>query len=295
MDTIIWLMNNHHIYVGDYYKNNIKMVTFEKVDSWEFYGADDVEELIDYMNYPLQYNRFRNNQIIILFDEVKTYEMLTKVQKNFKESAGIMVKRIESFLLEVALKQGMEPGQKISFADRAYELIQMEEGIKLHMLEEEPEEKEEVLEIKPLTIFEDVVERQKEETFQKQIKDANDIFKYELVLSPTTLFIQDGQREKRFLQVEDVLMTNTLVKDETYMQKGDILFKYKHNVQKLFGRIKTEEVAKKLSKEGVFYFVKPFNVKENVWAYRDEVLGIVGPREESKEALLKWYREIVAY
>lgn len=295
MDTIIWLMNNHHIYVGDFYKNNIKMVTFEKVDSWEFYGVDDIEELIDYMNYPLHYNRFRKSQLIILFDEVKTYEMLTKVQNNFKESTGMMVKRIEPFLLEVALKQGIEPGQKISFADRSYELVQMEEGIKLHILEEDPEEKEEVLEIKPLSIFEDIVERQKEKTFQKEIKDVNDIFKYELILSPTTLFIQHGQREKRFLQVEDVLMTNTLVKDETYMQKGDILFKYKHNVQKLFGRIKTEEASKKLSKEGVFYFIKPLNDKENVWAYRDEVLGIVGSRGQSKEALLKWYKEIVEY
>lgn len=289
MDTIIWLINNHQIYVGDFYKNNIKTVTFEKTDSWEVYGAEDLEVLIDYMNYPLHYNHFRKSQLIILFDEVKTYEMLTKVQKCFKESSGIMVKCIEPFLLEVALKEGAGLGQKISFAYKAYELVQKEEGIKLHVLEEEPEE---VLEIKPLSLFEYIVELQKKGDLQKQIKTVDETFKYELILSPATLFTKEGQREKRFLKVEDVLMPETLAADQTYMQAGETLFKYKHSVQKLFGRIKTEEISKKLSHEGLFCFIKPFNPGEAVWAYKDEVLGIAGPRGESKETLLKWYKNL---
>lgn len=292
MDTIIWLINNHQIYVGDFYKNNIKTVTFEKTDSWEVYGSEDLEELIDYMNYPLHYNHFRKSQLIILFDEVKTYEMLTKVQRCFKESSGIMVKCIEPFLLKVALKEGAGAGQKISFAHKTYELVQKEEEIRLHVLEEEPEEAEEVLEIKPLSFFEYVVEMQKEGDFQKQIKNADEAFKYELILSPATLFTKEGQREKRFLQVEDVLMPETLAMDQTYMQAGDTLFKYKHRVQKLFGRVKTEEISKNLSQEGLFCFIKPFNPSEAVWVYKDEVLGITGPKGESKETLLKWYENL---
>ena len=81
MDTIIWLISNHQIYVGDLYKGELKAIPFEKADTWEVYGADDIEKLVDYMNYPLHYNQFKNSKLVILFDEVKVYEMLRKIER----------------------------------------------------------------------------------------------------------------------------------------------------------------------------------------------------------------------
>ena len=37
MDTIIWLISNHQIYVGDFYKGELKAIPFEKADTWEVY------------------------------------------------------------------------------------------------------------------------------------------------------------------------------------------------------------------------------------------------------------------
>ena len=50
MDTIIWLISNHQIYVGDFYKGELKAIPFEKSDTWEVYGADDREKEVDDMN-----------------------------------------------------------------------------------------------------------------------------------------------------------------------------------------------------------------------------------------------------
>lgn len=296
MDTIIWLISNHQVYVGDYYKNNIKKVTFEKADSWEIYGIDDLEKLIDYMNYPLHYNHFRKSQLIVLFDDVKIYEMLSRVQESFKESNGIVIGRIEHFLLKVALEEGTKTSQKISFSDKVYELSQKEDGkFTLNAYLEDPEEEEKVLEIQPLALYEYLIKLQKEADYEKKLQNIEEAFKNELVLSPTTLFTRDGQKEKRYLQVEDVLMQETLVPDQSEILKGDVLFKYKHSVQKLFGRIKTEEISKYATKEGKFCFVKPFDKDQVLWTCKDEVLGILGSKQDKKEDLLRWYNETIMY
>lgn len=294
MDTIIWLISNHQVYVGDYYKNNIKKVTFEKADSWEVYGIDDLEKLIDYMNYPLHYNHFRKSQLIILFDEAKTYEMLSKVKDSFKESAGILIRRIEPFLLKIAEQEALKPAQKISFSDKVYELTQKEEGqLILEAYLEEVQEEEQVIQIDPVTLYAYLIEMQKEDGYKKKIQSVEEVFKNELILSPTTLFTKDGQKEKCYLQVEDVLMSETLVKDQSKVLKGDVLFKYKHSVQKLFGRIKIEEVAKCASREGQICFIKPLDKSRDIWAYKDEVLGVLGMLKDTKENLLRWYDEII--
>lgn len=296
MDTIIWLISNHQIYVGDFYKGELKQVPFEKTDSWEVYGPDDLEKLVDYMNYPLHYNQFKKSRLVILFDEVKVYEMLTKVQRCFKHCEGITLRRIEPLLTQVALKEGLARDEKIEFANKLYEFVEKngENLVVQECLDEEEDGKTvENRVMVPMAVYEYVIELLKEENLT--VETVETAFEYEIVLSPTTLLTKGGQKEKRYLQVEDVILASTLVEDGAEVDRGEALFKYSHNVQKMFGRMKTEEIAKQSTSKGKMYFVKPLDQNELTWVAKDEVIGIIGPDTSHKEEAFAWYKKNIIF
>jgi hypothetical protein len=291
MDTIIWLISNHQIYVGDFYKGELKAIPFEKADTWEVYGADDIEKLVDYMNYPLHYNQFKNSKLVILFDEVKVYEMLRKIERCFKNCEAIVIKRIEPFLLQTLLKEGIRAEQRIEFAGRSYELAEEGEGSLLRPCLEEEEDGETVENpsLNPMALYEYIL--QLIEEGQIKMQSVEEVFKYDLILSPTTLYIKGGQKEKRYLQVEDIVMRDTIVAEGTILSKGEELFKYKHHVQKMFRRIKTEEIAKQVTKAGKIHFVKAFDENQLIWVLKDEVIGIIGEAASTHEEVMEWYQK----
>lgn len=116
MDTIIFLAYENEIYVGDYYKNKIKEVKFEKADSWEVYAYEDLEELIEYMEYPLQYNHFKDNRIIFLFDEIRVYEWAQKAQRLFKQSTSFYISPLAPF--KEKLNQALEEKKILSIYEK---------------------------------------------------------------------------------------------------------------------------------------------------------------------------------
>lgn len=288
MDTIIWLINNHQVYVGDFYKGELKPIPFEKADSWEVYGADDLEKLVDYMNYPLHYNQFKKSNFVILFDEIKYYEMLKKIKKCFRYCKAIAIRRLNPFLIQALIKLQVPTQQVIEFGGKRYEYRYEEnKGILLEACLEEEEENENDVKVNPIDLYKIILDLIKQEEFKLQ--SVEEAFKYDLILSPTTLYTNNGQKEKCYLQVEDVLLKETLVANESILQKGEAIFKYKHQVQKMFGRVKIEERCKNASRTGKIYFIKELDDNHLVWALKDEVIGILGEEESTYETIIQWY------
>ena len=289
MDTIIWLINNHQVYVGDFYQGELKTIPFEKADSWEVYGADDLEKLVDYMNYPLHYNHFKKSQLVILFDEIKNYEMLKKIKRCFRYCEAVAIKRIEPLLIQTLIKLEISTQQIIEFAGKKYEYVKEDKNFLLNLCLEEEQEEEAVLKLNPRDIYQAVLELIKQGKLAMQ--SVEEAFKYDLILSPTTLYTSHGQKEKCYLQVEDIILKDTIVTNGSILQAGEPIFKYHHQVQKMFGRIKTEERSKRVVREGKIYLIKALDENEGVWVSKDEVIGILGEKESTYEEIMKWYEE----
>ncbi|MEG0319371.1 MAG: hypothetical protein RR627_05670 [Niameybacter sp.] len=260
MDTIIFLLYQHEVYVGDYYKDKMKEVKFEKADSWEVYNYEDLEELLEYMQYPLKYNQFKNNRLIFLFDDIRFYEWLTKAKRLLSQSEYIYAERIEPF---------------IEIENRMLEVKQAVE---------DKEEEEMVLPVKPVELYERLLAV--DWSLHAQA------YRYELVLSPSTLYTIKEEGSKQFLQVQDIVDMNTLIKEETYVQKGDEILAYDHCVARWFGRIKVERLSKKVNGAGTFYW---HVLKEvgHIFAKKDEVIGVIDHERGTKEEMLAWCEKIL--
>ncbi len=92
MDTIIWIINQHNVYINDYYKGAWKTLNFHKKDFYEAYCHYDISELIDYMNYPLNYKNFQGSNLIIIYDMPIIYDYFYKVQERFTQANSLILK-----------------------------------------------------------------------------------------------------------------------------------------------------------------------------------------------------------
>lgn len=243
MDTIIFLVYENEIYVGDYYKNKLKEVKFDKADTWEVYAYEDLEKLLEYMQYPLKYNHFKNNRIIFLFDQIRVYEWMQKAESLFKQSDSLYISRVEPFI------KGFE---------------------------EQLEDK------KVIPIYEKVLEYNWEE--------AEEGLRYEVVLSPATLYTTKEEK-KAFLHVQDLVDKNSLIKDGSHVEKGNEILAYDHHVQKLFGRTQVERLTKKVESTGCFYWYT--KEEDRIWARKDQLIGVVDRKQGSKEEMLAWCKNIL--
>ena len=59
----------------------------------------------------------------------------------------------------------------------------------------------------------------------------------------------------------------------------------------MFGRIKTEEIAKQVTKAGKIHFVKAFDENQLIWVLKDEVIGIIGEAASTHEEVMEWYQK----
>lgn len=261
MDTIIFLYYKHEIYVGDYYKEKIKEVKFEKADSWEVYHYEDFEKLLEYMQYPLKYNNFKNNRLIFLFDDIRFYEWLMKAKRYVAQSEQIYAERIEPML----------------------EVVQKEQG---RIIKEgnEHEEEADKLPAAVADIYKYVLDMDwsKYET----------TLRYELVLSPATLYKRKEEGKKQYLHVEDIVDLNSLIADETWVKKGDEVLEYDHYVKKLFGGTKIEHLSKRVNSEGCFYWHLP-QKDDGIFVNKDEVIGIIDYKKGTREEMLGWCKKIL--
>lgn len=134
MDTIIFLVYENEVYVGDYYKGKLKEVKFDKADSWEVYAYEDLEKLLEYMQYPLKYNHFKNNRIIFLFDQIRVYEWMQKAESLLKQSDSLYISRVEPFIAD--LENGLEEKQVIQIYENIleYNWEEVEEGLRYEVV-----------------------------------------------------------------------------------------------------------------------------------------------------------------
>lgn len=261
MDTIIFLYYKHEVYVGDYYKNKIKEIKFEKADAWEVYHYEDFEELLEYMQYPLRYNHFKNNRLIFLFDDIRFYEWLTKAKRYVEQSELIYAERIEPFIEAVQIKQESKSRQN-----------------------SEDEEESNNLPIEVIDAYKHILSID-----WSQYKPT---LRYELVLSPVTLYTRKQEGKKQFLHVEDIVDVDSLIKDQTKVKKGDAILQYDHYVKRLFGRIKVERLKKKINSEGYFYWYLP-QKDGRIFVDKDRVIGIIDYKNGTREEMLEWCEKIL--
>ncbi|OOB79857.1 MAG: hypothetical protein ATN34_01005 [Epulopiscium sp. Nele67-Bin002] len=284
MDTIIWIVSQHNVYINDYYNGEWKSLSFNKKDFYEIYCHHDVNELIDYLNYPLHYNNFKGSQLKIIYDMPIIYEYLYKVQHRFNQAQGLTLGPLIPVLLWYAYNKEIPNGTIIGIEGAFYLL----EDMTLIEIEEEEDMEYTTISVKDCAkMLLEESEKLDEAPFNDETKEhlrtilstntngTIGVFDVCYVLSPATIRVQP-QDASKFLDVNDVLVHNSLVKDGTCVKKGDVLFEYTHEVTKWFGKKQLSTIPKISESDGIINFI-PRAVIGDVWANKEDVLATIKP------------------
>ncbi|MHC1747794.1 MAG: hypothetical protein AB9856_05290 [Cellulosilyticaceae bacterium] len=311
MDTIVMILMNNKAYIGDIYKGKIKQIVFKKMDYWEIYHHHDFCDLIEYMNYPLNYNKFKNNTIKILYDNPKMYDYLYKVASEFSVCEGITFGKVEPAILAAFLMktEKVEFPVEISFMDQGYQLTRDNDGIidmKLLVDEEVTEEsiKISVADVSALlTQSEDNVREclqgycvkscdvEKIIRFMGTSKTAEEIMSHYAVFSPVTIYKTVEAGKKKTFTVEDRLLETFKPGTSVSVKKDAALITYEHKVHKWFGKAKIEKISMVSPITGNFFGYERLEESE-VWAKRDTIIGLVSKEEISQAKAEAWLKEI---
>ncbi|OOB80366.1 MAG: hypothetical protein BEN19_05300 [Epulopiscium sp. Nuni2H_MBin003] len=276
MDTLIFIISNHTAYINDFYKGEWKKVSFNKRDFYELYCHYDANELIDFLNYPLNYNKFKNTNIIILYDEPIIYQYMYKVKDRFKLANSVTISCLDSAILYYLCLNNLYKNQIILVENVFYKVEISDRFLTLNEVEEE----EEYLQIDAMEISKVLIEEKNIELplNDMDIENINHIFTFNnidtefnkcLILSPATITATETP-VKKFLEVNDSLIKDSLLRDGTAVKIGDVLFKYYHKV-KGFLKTTTTILEKRAEIEGIFFWDN--RQDGNVWANKDEVIG----------------------
>lgn len=291
MDTVFFIIKGHEVYVGDYYKGEVKQVKFKDKDYWEVFDQHDFREFIEHMNYPLNYKNFKGNPIKILYSEPQKYEMLFKLQEDFKEALSVDVGMLPSALLKWWQAQGIE-GQdtyRIMYEQSCYSISQVGEGKYTIQLLEEVDEDLNIQEVTTLDLCQFLLEE------ERLLTPLGERW---AVLSPVTLEeeIQVVDKEK-YLETHHKINKETMIGDGASVECGSIIFDYTKSVRKLFGGHATQILQKKSEQAGIFFDLRDKKTQQKehrLWAQKDELIGVVGKEGDTVEDL-KWWLEKIGF
>ncbi|ONI44382.1 hypothetical protein AN641_07410 [Candidatus Epulonipiscioides gigas] len=275
MDTLIFAISKHCAFVCDYYKNEFKTLQFNKNDLYELYCSYDVGELIDYLNYPLNYKNFKDTDIIMMYDEPIIYEYLYKNRLRFSQANKISLIPLKSVIWAYILNKN--PNEIYSFEGTFF---QIDEKNNLQEIEEQEEiiataitlihlSKMLLGEINTTVLNESVLN---DIVHLQENNHINTEFSKCLVLSPATIRIIKKDNSQ-FLNVNDILIEESLIKDKTMVKVGDLIFSYEHEVTKMWKRKQISIIEKKAETNGIFYWQN--NPQDDIWAKKDAIVGVI--------------------
>lgn len=313
MDTVVWILMNNKAYIGDIYKGKIKQVVFKKMDYWEIYHHHDMHDLIEYMNYPLNYNKFKNNTIKILYDNPKMYDYLYKVASDFNACDGITIGRVEPIILGALLtkEDGLQFPVQVSFMERTYKIQPSDDMSWITKVPDEEVEEDaiklSVVDISAIFMMEanEVYKRLKqyglkEESIKMIVScitktiTTDEILDHYLVFSPVTLYENRIEGKKKVLKVEDIVIKAYKPESMTKVNAEDTVLTYEHKVYKWFGKAKAQPIALTTPITGTLFMLKKHNC-DTVWAKRNDLIGVVSQSETTLESVENWLEKTMWY
>ncbi|OON94459.1 MAG: hypothetical protein ATN31_03325 [Candidatus Epulonipiscioides saccharophilum] len=281
MDTIIFAISKHNAFVCDYYKGEFKNFAFSSSDFYELYCHHDLSDLIDYLNYPLNCKKFKDSNVIIMYDEPIIYEYFYKNKLRFELASQVTLLHLNSVIWAYIASRNKT--DVYSFEGTFFQLTN-------NGLEEINEDDlDECLKIIPISLI-DLSKMLVDNNIDTLLLDdqaARDIlrlqlnthinteFKDCLVLSPATIR-NIKKSAQNFLEVNDILVPESLVKDQSYVQAGSALFSYIHEVTKLRGKKESSLITKKAYMDGTFsWHPDIIHTNNEVWAKKDAIVGVI--------------------
>ncbi|OON91947.1 MAG: hypothetical protein ATN32_10030 [Candidatus Epulonipiscium fishelsonii] len=269
----------------DYHKEKWKKIQFKDRDYWEIYSQYDINDLVEFLNYPLHYKQFKDINIKIIIDKPIIYEYLYKVQNLFKQVKSIVIIDIESWIIASAYLLNKPLGH-IEFEGAffltqqigdIYEISEAEEPDEMSYAILKDKECNEIIFKQDYNIEDLPFEKIHKDNIKRLLDNTLDLkttFNKFLVLSPAT--IRYGyQTKKHFFKVDDVLIIESLKEHLSHIEKEEILFSYTHEVTKLFNRKEKKVISKKSEAEGTFHLTLDNDLNSDIWAKKGEIVGYV--------------------
>ncbi|MGL4799680.1 MAG: hypothetical protein ACRCWY_09860 [Cellulosilyticaceae bacterium] len=283
MDYVFFIIKNNEVYVADYHKEEMKAITFKDKDYWEVYDRFDWMELMEYMNYPLNYNRFKNCRIRVLYHKPSLHQMLTETRSLFEASEGVEVGLLDQVLLaycEHEMHFGFEMPYTIVYEGSFYTIQEQAHGWSIKALEDEPDEGGKSPQVITTVALCD---------FHKD-QEAVPLTERVLLLSPANLYTHHEDR-KQFLDTQYVIDEAGL-STAAYLQAGDVVFDYTKYVKKWFSRVEAQHVKQLAPQSGPFFRRREVSDDEREWAKKEALLGVIGMEGDTEAQVDLWLREI---
>ena len=317
MDYVFFIIKQHEVFVGEYYKKQIKHVKFKDKDFWEVFDKHDWLEMIDYMNYPMNYKDFKDHKICILYDRPEKYEMLYETKSVFEKAYSVEVGMLLPYLkkgyyeainvTEDKLEDEIEDKEKsyISYEQSYYKVTRYVEAIE-HKAECLVEQVDQWITLAPIKAeLEADLEAMEAvdadscalstETLCSILHNDQTMLvalgeRYP-VLAPVTLYREEKKQLKpKFLATNYTIDETSVIKQGKMVEQGSVLFQYTKSVYQLFGKKAIQQLEKKALGCGC-YFRYGMPTEDNLWARQGQIIGVVGMEQDTEEAVKVWLKK----
>lgn len=279
-DTVILLINDYKVFVGDFYQDKIKQVKFKKQDYWEVFDTSDLKEFLEYMIYPLNYKKFEGSHLRIYFNKPLMYSYLYDVQDSFRLAESIQVQSLDQLMRDtMSIHEDYQAGMVFECLEKRYSLD--EQGTLV-----EVEDQEAQISVSVEHLCEYIIAQEEK---KQAITSA---FEYYVWFSPVTLIDNVGTKEKyKYLEVESKLIE--MILDGAYVGKNGPLMTYEQVIYKLFGKKEIRTCYQKAPQGGKFFQVS--SVEDTRIVKKDQVLGVIAPVTEEREKAIDWLKNTIKY
>ncbi len=310
MDKVFFIIQAHEVFVGEYYKEQIRQVKFKDKDFYEVFDKHDWLEMIDCMNYPMNYQEFKDNEINILYHAPEKYEMIYDVRDAFVKASevklGSMIPYLKKCYYQQLKKEVIHKEvDYICYEQSYYKIQKYVEAMDREEIAEPPlaEMVDEWMTLKYIGLLQEeeietlkgrICEVTTEEVCACLHEDPSMIVDLEMcypVLAPVTLYKEETTPIKQsFLETSYWIDESSLLKQGTQVTVGMPLFTYTKKVNKWFGKKELQKLEKKSPVEG-YYFRQPHETNDTKWANKNQLIGVINPSDKTEKEMREWMKK----
>lgn len=279
-DTVILLINDYKVFVGDFYQDKIKQVKFRTQDYWEVFDTSDLKEFLEYMIYPLGYKKFKDSHLRIYFNKPLTYNYVYEVKEELSLCESLAVDNLQELIIEASkAHEEYQDGMVFECLEKRYRI---KPDQTLEEVEGDKAELQVSLEYLCQYIIDQGIEGQ----------CVENALSHYIWFSPATFVEQIGVKEKyKYLEVENQCIE--MIEDGYSVHQDEVMITYEQSIYKLFGKKEVKRREQRAPQAGNFVSVTPLN--EMILIKKDQILGIIAPSWEEKKDAIKWFRKIIKY
>lgn len=278
-DTVVILINDYKLFVGDIYQGKIKPVVFRKQDYWEIFDYSDLKDFLEYMNYPLGYKNFKGSHLKIYFNQPLMYQYIYQMKEDLGQCESMEIGYLPDLILEV-FKNDNHEACTIECLEKQYHIEVKEEKYFIKEVEDE----EATLKVTVEQICEYIA------NLEDRGESVENTLSHYVLFNPVTLLKEYVTEEKRkYLEVDNKLLK--CLNDGDYVNLGEIMLEYEQRVFKLFGRKDCKIISKNAPQSGTF-----ISLLEELGSNKidkDRVIGVIAPKNEEREATLSWFNQCI--